>query len=93
MIYVSHRTFFTHTLHTTGAAIGHPIVRDTVYGYNGTAAPQGGLTSTLSAVDQDLAAALAAAAQDAPMCVHAKYMRFPHPITGADLEFTSPPAF
>jgi tRNA pseudouridine32 synthase / 23S rRNA pseudouridine746 synthase len=76
----------------TGAAIGHPIVRDTVYGYNGTAAPQGGL-STLLQVDPDVSAALAAAARDAPMCVHATYLRFPHPISGAELEFTSAPGF
>jgi 23S rRNA-/tRNA-specific pseudouridylate synthase len=28
----------------TGAAIGHPIVHDPVYGYNGSAAPFGGLS-------------------------------------------------
>lgn len=76
----------------TGAAIGHPIVRDTVYGYNGTAAPQGGLSLATTELG-DLPAALAEAARDAPMCVHAKYMRFPHPMTGVDLEFTSAPAF
>jgi tRNA pseudouridine32 synthase / 23S rRNA pseudouridine746 synthase len=86
-----HSETSTHTVYNTGAAIGHPIVRDTVYGYNGTAAPMGGLSP--AAIDHDLPAALAEAARDTPMCVHAKYMRFPHPITGEELEFTSQPAF
>ena len=72
--------------------MGHPIVRDTVYGYQGTAAPHGGLPVT-EGDDATLPAALAEAARDAPMCVHAKYMRFPHPITGVMLEFRSAPAF
>jgi hypothetical protein len=79
-----------------GAAIGHPIVRDTVYGYNGTAAPHGGLNGTelpTDAASLELQQALHDHAVDTAMCVHAKLIRFNHPVTNEDLEFTSAPSF
>jgi 23S rRNA-/tRNA-specific pseudouridylate synthase len=95
----------------TGAAIGHPIVRDTVYGYNGSAAPYGGLPMD-QLPDDSASIELQRAIHEisissslttstmitnttsaTKMCVHAKVIRFKHPITGVDLEFTSPPSF
>lgn len=84
-----------------GAAIGHPIVRDTVYGYNGSAAPFGGLSPDQlpkghASIELQRAIHEASTNRDnntIKMCVHAKVIRFKHPMTGVDLEFTSPPSF
>jgi 23S rRNA-/tRNA-specific pseudouridylate synthase len=79
-----------------GAAIGHPIVRDTVYGYNGSAIPYGGLSYHELPSDKasiELQDAIYQAAMNTSMCVHATLIRFQHPITGIDLEFTSIPSF
>ena len=94
-----------------GAAVGHPIVRDTVYGYRGSAAPNGGLLvrdddgdaskwllqpnrdGAAAGCSTELQEALAEAAADSAMCVHAKLIRFRHPTTGEDVEFTSAPSF
>ena len=92
---------------STGAAMGHPIVRDTVYGYNGMAAPYGGLSIDQLPKDHasiELQRAIhemsttatmttAVNTTSAKMCVHAKVIRFKHPITGVDLEFTCTPSF
>jgi hypothetical protein len=77
-------------------------VRDTVYGYNGTAAPFGGLPMEQLPYDH-ASIELQRAIHDmstmmmtntsTKMCVHAKVIRFKHPITGVDLEFTSIPSF
>lgn len=82
---------------SSGAAVGHPIVRDTVYGYQGSAAPYGGLAESELPDDHraspELLKALAEAAADSGMCVHAKLIRFRHPTTGEVVEFTSAPSF
>jgi 23S rRNA-/tRNA-specific pseudouridylate synthase len=91
-----------------GAAIGHPIVHDTVYGYNGSAAPYGGLS--IEQLPDDYASMkLQRAILDVSMnntttttsntntttrmCVHAKVIQLKHPITGVDMKFTSTPSF
>ena len=87
-----------------GAAIGHPIIRDSVYGYNGSAAPYGGLPIN-QLPDDSASIELQRAIHEmsisssmttttmttnttsaTKMCVHAKVIRFKHPITGVDLE-------
>jgi tRNA pseudouridine32 synthase/23S rRNA pseudouridine746 synthase len=89
----------THQLNVHCAAFGHPIVRDTVYGhgYQAQAAPHGGLDpaqriSTDPASDE-LIDRINEAAKDRNMCVHAKLVRFKHPITKERMEFTSPTPF
>jgi 23S rRNA-/tRNA-specific pseudouridylate synthase len=67
-----------------------------VYGYQGSAAPNGGLEDSelpKDRADIELQKALAEAASDSDMCVHAKLIRFRHPTTGQDVEFTSVPLF
>ena len=86
-----------------GAAIGHPIVRDTVYGYNGSAAPFGGLSMEqlpnqhasleLQRAIHEVSALTTTTNTSTKMCVHAKVIRFKHPMTGVELEFTSTPSF
>jgi len=72
------------------AAIGHPIVGDTVYGFGGEAAPNGGLEESdlpedraSEALQKDIAEAVAGK----PMCVHAKSISFDHPVTKEALSF------
>jgi 23S rRNA-/tRNA-specific pseudouridylate synthase len=80
----------------TGAAIGHPIVRDTVYGYNGSAAAFGGLPVHVlptNSASIELQQAIADASKHSSMCVHAKRIQLKQPLTGIDLVFTSTPSF
>ena len=84
----------THQLNCHCAAIGRPIVGDRIYGFHGSAAPHGGLDESERPKDGaslELQQKLAEAATS--MCVHAKLIRFRHPVTGEDLEFSSAPAF
>lgn len=94
----------THQLNVHCAAVGRPIVGDAVYGYGGRAAPRGGLVVVAECgssndggdgggrgAPEALQRRLAAAADR--MCVHAKLVRFRHPVTGEDVECTSPPPF
>jgi tRNA pseudouridine32 synthase/23S rRNA pseudouridine746 synthase len=80
----------THQLNVHCAAIGHPIVGDTVYGFGGEAAPNGGLEESdlpedraSEALQKDIAEAVAGK----PMCVHAKSISFDHPVTKEALSF------
>lgn len=81
----------THQLNVHLAAFGHPIVGDTIYGMNGWAARNGGLTDseleTLipnpSRSSVELQKAIAGAAK--VPCVHAKSLKFRHPVTKQDL--------
>eukprot|EP01082_Thalassiosira_pseudonana_P000107 g191.t1 g191 contig1:467831-469129(-) len=86
----------THQLNVHCAAIGHPIVGDTVYGYNGEAASNGGLDAADLPADKasdDLQKAIAEACAGKPMCVHAKSISFRHPVTKEDLSFESNASF
>lgn len=86
----------THQLNVHCAAIGHPIVGDTVYGYNGEAASNGGLDAADLPADKasdDLQKAIAEACAEKPMCVHAKSISFRHPVTKEDLSFESNASF
>jgi tRNA pseudouridine32 synthase/23S rRNA pseudouridine746 synthase len=86
----------THQLNVHCAASGHPIVRDTVYGWQGEAAPYGGLGEATLPADRasaDLQEKIAAASKGGKVCVHAKVIRFRHPITKEDVECTSTAPF
>lgn len=86
----------THQLNVHCAAFGHPIVGDRVYGLGGEAAPYGGLEMAPDregAATIELQDEIAKAAADLNMCVHAKHLKFRHPITNNLLEFRSPAPF
>lgn len=89
----------THQLNVHCAAMGHPIVGDSVYGVNGDALPNGGLDEeTMNAnapnrASLELQQSIASAASDKSMCVHAKELSFKHPVTGEDLKFESASPF
>jgi tRNA pseudouridine32 synthase/23S rRNA pseudouridine746 synthase len=78
-----------HQLNCHLAAFGHPIVGDTIYGINGEACPNGGLTGVellklapnRSRTNVEVLQAIADAAKGMPACVHAKSIKFRHPAT------------
>jgi tRNA pseudouridine32 synthase/23S rRNA pseudouridine746 synthase len=78
----------THQLNVHCAAIGHPIVGDTIYGLGGEAAPNGGMNESELPADKasgELQKAISEASAGKPMCVHAKSISFRHPVTKQDL--------
>jgi 23S rRNA-/tRNA-specific pseudouridylate synthase len=80
----------THQLNVHCAAIGHPIVGDSVYGYGGEAARNGGLEESelpAGCTSEELRKEISVAAANMPMCVHAKSISFEHPITKDILSF------
>mmetsp|Transcript_25753 Transcript_25753/g.54177 ORF Transcript_25753/g.54177 Transcript_25753/m.54177 type:complete len:375 (+) Transcript_25753:68-1192(+) len=86
----------THQLNVHCAAIGHPIVGDSVYGCNGEAAANGGLDEADLPADKasvELQQAIAGVVAGKPMCVHAKSISFRHPVTKEDLSFESDASF
>jgi RluA family pseudouridine synthase len=86
----------THQLNVHCAAIGHPIVGDSVYGYGGEAASNGGLNESELPSDkasEELQKSIKEASAGKPMCVHAKSISFRHPVTKEDLSFESSAPF
>ena len=89
----------THQLNVHCAALGHPIVGDKTYGYGGDAAPNGGLTNEeleeLAPNPNRASEAVlkSIAVQGKPMCVHANYIGFRHPITKEYVSFRSDSPF
>lgn len=80
----------THQLNVHCAAIGHPIVKDAVYGVDGEAAKSGGVDA--DGVSEDVQKAINAAASGG-MCVHMKELSFSHPITREEMKFESKSPF
>lgn len=89
----------THQLNVHCAAFGHPIVGDKVYGLGGEAAPNGGLDDDALAntapdcASADLQQRISAASAGMNVCVHAKTVKFLHPVLKEDCEFNSPAPF
>lgn len=90
-----------HQLNVHMAAFGHPIVGDTVYGVNGEAASNGGLSDAelnelapnRNRASHATQTSIAEAMQGKPACVHAKYLKFRHPVSRKDVEFSSESPF
>jgi tRNA pseudouridine32 synthase / 23S rRNA pseudouridine746 synthase len=84
----------THQLNVHMAAFGHPLVGDTTYGINGDAAPNGGLSASelvalapnAARADASLQQAITRAAKT--KCVHAKSLKFRHPVTKEDVSLS-----
>ena len=89
----------THQLNVHCAAFGHPIVGDRVYGFEGDAAPNGGLDQPTSSSEvEDIASLelqreIAAQSQGRNMCVHARSLSLQHPVKDMPLSFDSPAPF
>lgn len=92
-----------HQLNVHLAAFGHPIVGDTVYGINGEAPANGGLTNeelerlapnpNRASLETQHALAKIAADSKMPPCTHAKFIKFTHPYTKKVHEFTTKSPF
>ena len=91
----------THQLRVHCAAIGHPIVADPAYGYMGEANSNGGFSESSISSSFPSRASLesqrrideAARRREQMLCLHAKYLSLPHPVTGASLVFEAPAPF
>lgn len=90
-----------HQLNCHLAAFGHPIVGDTVYGIGGEAAANGGLTDgelrsltpNPNRATDDAQQIVADAAKDMAPCVHAKSLKFRHPVTKEMIELSTDSPF
>lgn len=91
----------THQLNVHLAAFGHAIVGDSTYGINGDAASNGGLSSAeldslapnANRADANLQQQIASAAKGKSACVHAKSLKFRHPVTKEDISLSSDAPF
>ena len=92
-----------HQINVHLAAFGHPIIGDNVYGIDGDALPNGGLTPAeqnelipnSSRADEETQMYLneSVNAKNLPPCIHAKYIKFTHPITKKEFEFSTDSPF
>lgn len=92
-----------HQINVHLAAFGHPIIGDNVYGIDGDALPNGGLTMAerdelipnTNRADDETQILLneSVNAKGLPPCVHAKYIKFQHPITEKVYEFSTETPF
>jgi tRNA pseudouridine32 synthase / 23S rRNA pseudouridine746 synthase len=89
----------THQLNVHLAAFGHPIVADAIYGWEGRALPNGGLTERDVLQTQphraspELQQRIADYTKGWNMCIHATFLSFRHPVTKIDMTFQSPAPF
>lgn len=91
----------THQLNVHLAAFGHPIVGDSTYGINGDAASNGGLSdleldslaSNSNRASEELQQKIANIASGKLSCVHAKSLKFRHPVTMEEIAFVSDAPF
>lgn len=88
----------THQLNVHCAALGHPIVGDTIYGVGGDASPNGGFDGeplSKNPASLELQQSIDAVVKEKGMglCVHLKHLSFKHPETGEVLSFESKAPF
>ena len=98
----------THQLRVHCAAVGHPIVGDSIYGFCGEGAPNGGLkdemTSDVINLQQNIhnfwlkrqrkqRENVVDAQEDCMLCLHAQQLNVFHPFTNAPMAFSSHPPF
>lgn len=91
----------THQLNVHLAAFGHPIVGDATYGINGDATANGGLSAgelaslapNANRADASLQQTIADATKGKTACVHAKSLKFRHPVTKEDVSLSADASF
>ena len=91
----------THQLNVHMAAFGHPIVGDTTYGIDGMGGSNGGLTAAeletlvpnANRASEELQRRIARGANGKMNCVHAKSLKFTHPLSGEEIAFVADAPF
>jgi len=91
----------THQLRVHCAAIGHPIVGDSAYGFCGEAHPNGGfrdemmreMAATCASFELRRDAEESVREEGRTMCLHARRLTVDHPVTGEDVVFEAAPSF
>ena len=90
----------THQLRVHCAALGHAIVGDDIYGYQGEGQFCGGSPGLVESLDpsllqlhQDLHHWLKDRPLPQELCLHAEQLSIYHPITGAPMMFRADPLF
>jgi tRNA pseudouridine32 synthase/23S rRNA pseudouridine746 synthase len=94
----------THQLRVHCAALGHPIVGDSIYGYNGEGAPLGGLAVPVDKANLDLQRGIHeywlnrqtpvnGIVDECMLCLHAHQLTISHPFTEAPMIFECHPPF
>ena len=94
----------THQLRVHCAACGHPIVGDSIYGYQGEGAPNGGLAHVDGAAAQNLQRDIydywissqngeRVGSEACLLCLHASRLAIFHPLTRAPMIFDCDPPF
>jgi 23S rRNA-/tRNA-specific pseudouridylate synthase len=82
----------THQLNVHLAAFGHPIVGDATYGMGGDAAPAGGLSESELPANPARASAEVQkalnAASKGKACIHAKSLKFRHPVSKEEISLS-----
>ena len=91
----------THQLRVHCAALGHPILGDSAYGFCGEAYPNGGFTDIVmqgmspTSATFELRKNVEATVQQEgrTMCLHARKLTLDHPITNEKITFEAKPTF
>lgn len=94
----------THQLRVHCAAVGHPILGDSAYGFCGEAHPNGGFTDevvrgkmgmspTCATFELRRDAEETVRKEGRTMCLHARRLTVDHPVTGEDVLFEAAPSF
>lgn len=84
----------THQLRVHCAAIGHSIIGDDIYGYNGEGAPHGGLELLQQEKrENDVNVERKLYKLNRPLCLHAQQLCIHHPKTHAPMIFEADPSF
>ena len=91
----------THQLRVHCAALGHPILGDSAYGFCGEAHPNGGFTDIVmqsmspTSANFELRKNVEATVQKEgrTMCLHARKLTLNHPITNENIFFEAKPTF
>ena len=91
----------THQLRVHCAALGHPILADSAYGFCGEAHPNGGYTDELvqrmspTNASFELRRDVEKVVQQEgrTMCLHARQLTVDHPVTKEEITFDADPDF
>lgn len=94
-------SFRTHQLRVHCAALGHPILGDSAYGFCGEAHPNGGfedeviqrMSPTNASFELRRDVEKVVQEEERTMCLHARQLTVDHPVTKKEITFDAEPDF